>query len=262
MEPRDVAGAIRDLRERSLALFDGLSGAELTVEALPGWTVLDVFRHLATSDHRTVVGGHLLHFLPGRDVDAFERVNDEHVEELRAEDRRAVREELATWGPRLATVTGLVPRPLARLRIPTAFGRVPLAWMGGLRLYDEWVHQWDVTQALDREDPPMDARLRALLAEFHLRALPARPLLGIERRDGVVEVRFRDVDRSPWRFDLRRREFGEFVRFAPTVSVVADVPSWCLVAGARRDWRELAGIEVSGRDGPAAGALLDLVRVV
>lgn len=262
MEPKDVAAAIRRLREQSLALLDGLTDAELTVEALPGWSVLDVFRHVADSDRRTVLGGHLLEFLPGKDMDAFERVNDEHVEALGDAGRREVRDQLATWGPRLATITGLVPGRLAKVTIPTSFGRVPLGWLGGLRLYDEWVHQWDVTRALARPDPPMDDRLRALLAEFQLRALPAGPLQQLRGRDGVVEVRFRDVDRTPWRFDLRRHEFGEFVRAAPTVSVVADVPSWCLLAGARRSWRELAGIEVTGRDEAAAAALLDVVRVV
>lgn len=261
MDPKDVAGAIRRLRAASLTLLDGLADAELTVEALPGWSVLDVFRHLADSDRRTVLGGHLLQFLPGKDLDAFERVNDGHVEEYRA-DRRAVRDDLATWGPRLATVVGLVPARVARLTVPTAFGRVPLSWMGGLRLYDEWVHQWDVLQALDRDDPPMDDQLRDLLAEFQLRALPAGPLRGIDRRDGVIEVRLRDVPRPAWRFDLRRREFGGFVRAAPTVSVVADVPSWCLLAAARQGWRDLPAIEVTGRDQAAAAALLDVVRVV
>ncbi|MBW3659190.1 MAG: maleylpyruvate isomerase N-terminal domain-containing protein [Actinobacteria bacterium] len=262
MEPKDVAAAIRRLREGSLALLDGLTDAELTIEALPGWSVLDVFRHLATSDRGSVLGVHLLHFRPGRDFDAFERVNDDLVAEVRDEARGQVRDDLATWGSRLATITGLVPRPLAKVMIPTAFGRVPLSWMGGLRLYDEWVHQRDVTQALGRPDPPMDDRLRGLLAEFQLRALPGGPLRQVDHRDGVVELRFRDVDRTPWRFDLRRHEFGAFVRAAPTVSVVADVPSWCLLAGARRSWRELPGIEVTGRDEAAAAALLDVVRVV
>lgn len=262
MEPKDVAAAIRRLRDGSLALLDGLTDAELTVEALPGWSVLDVFRHLATSDRGSVLGVHLLHFRPGRDFDAFERVNDDLVEGVRDEARDEVREELATWGSRLATITGLVPGPVARITIPTAFGRVPLSWMGGLRLYDEWVHQWDVTRAVGRPDPAMDDRLRDLLAEFQLRALPAGPLRTLERRDGVVEVRFRDVDRAPWRFDLGRREFGGFVRSAPTVSVVSDVPSWCLLAAARRSWRDLPGIEVSGRDEAAAAAFLDVVRIV
>ncbi|MBW3659535.1 MAG: DinB family protein [Actinobacteria bacterium] len=262
MDPKDIAGAMRRLRARSLELLDGLSDAELTVEAVPGWSVLDVFRHLATSDRGSVLGAHLLHFRAGQDLDDIERLNDELVAGVRQEARAAVRADLATWGSRLATVTGLAPRALARVTIPTAFGRLPLAWMGGLRLYDEWVHQWDVTQAVGRPDPPMDADLRELLAEFQLRALPAGPLRTLDRRDGVVEVRFRDVTRTPWRFDLRRREFGEFVRSAPTVAVVADVPSWCLLAGARRGWRDLPGIEVTGRDEAAAGALLDVVRVV
>jgi uncharacterized protein (TIGR03083 family) len=262
VEPKAVAAVTRRLRQATVELLDDLTADELAVEALPGWTVLDVFRHLADSDRRSVVGDYLLGLLPGRDPDEFERANDDNLERLRCEDRETVRRELAAWGGRLARIVGLTPGPVARVTVPTAFGRVPLVWIATLRPYDEWVHQWDVRQAVRRPEPPMDDQLRTLLAEFQLRALPAAPLRSVDHGDGVVEVRFRDADVPPWRFDLRRREFGAFVRAAPTVSVTADVPSWCLVAGARAGWRELEGIEVSGRDSEAAAAVLDVVRVV
>jgi uncharacterized protein (TIGR03083 family) len=262
VHPSDIATTIRRLRAASIDLFDDLSETELEVEALPGWTVLDVFRHLADSDRGSVLGVHLRQFLPGKDLDAFERINDAELERLRQVGRAEVREELQRWGSRLATVVGVVPPVVGRVPLPTAFGRVPVAWMGALRPYDEWVHQWDVTHALGRDEPPMDPAARSILAEFHLRALPARPLRELTHDRGVVELVFRDAGVPAWRFDLAGQRFGAAVPAAPTVTVTSDVPSWCLVAADRTPWRDLDGVTVEGQDVAAATALLDVVRVV
>lgn len=261
MHPKDIAAAIRRLRAASLALLDRCSDADLELEALPGWTVLDVFRHLADSDRGSVLGGHLVEFLPGRDLLAFERVNDANLERLRGCGRAEVRDELERWGKRLATVVSIVPGRVGRLPIPTAFGRVPLAWMGALRPYDEWVHQWDVSRALGLPDPAMDTPTRDLLAEFQLRALPAGPLRSLPRTEAVVEVRLPDTSLPAWRFDLATHRFGPRVTAPATATVVTDVPTFCLVAGARRPWREL-DVTVDGEDRAAAESLLDVVRVV
>ncbi len=254
LHPKDIGPAISRLRGGTLLLFDRLDDDQLELEALPGWTVADVFRHLADSDRGAVLGGHLLEFLPGKDLDEFERHNDDNLERLRERDRATLRRELEVWGRRLARVVSLVPGPAARLPVPTAFGRLPLGWVAGLRLYDEWVHRWDVAEALDEPEPPMDLPLHDLLAEFQLRALPAGPLREV-RRDGVVEVRV--VDGPVWRFDLARHRFGAHVAAAPTATIRVDVPALCLVAGARVPWRDLAEqgrIEV---DDDAAGSAAD-----
>lgn len=262
LHPRDIAPAISRLRGGTLLTFDRLTDDQLEVEALPGWSVADVYRHLADTDRRSVLGGHLLEFLPGKDLDTFEDHNDANLERLRRRDRATLRRELEVWGRRLARVVGLVPGPAAGTRVPTAFGRVPAGWVACLRLYDEWVHQWDVAQALGEDEPPMDLPLRDLLAEFQLRALPAGPLAAV-RHDGVVEVQV--VDGPVWRFDLARQRFGAHVRAAATSRVRLDVPALQLVAADRVPWRDLAAdgrVDLDDDDAGSGRVLLDACRVV
>ena len=262
LHPRDIGPAISRLRGGSLLLFDRLTDEQLELEALPGWTVADVFRHLADSDRGAVLGGHLLEFLPGKDLDEFERHNDANLARLRERDRATLRHELEVWGRRLSRVVGLVPAPVARVPVPTAFGRLPMGWVACLRLYDEWVHRWDVARVIDDPEPPMDLPLHDLLAEFQLRALPAGPLHEV-RRDAVVEIQV--VDGPVWRFDLARHRFGAHVAAAPTATVRVDVPALCLVAGDRVPWRELADegrIDVDDDAEGAAATVLDACRVV
>lgn len=262
LRPRDTALAITRLRGGSLLVFDRLTDAQFEEPALPGWTVADVFRHLAESDRGAVLGTHLRKFLPGKDLDEFEADNDQELGRLRTVDRATLRRELEVWGRRLSRVVGLVPSPAARLRVPTAFGRVPLGWVTGLRLYDEWVHRWDVAQAIGDPEPPMDLALRGLLAEFQLRGLPAGPL-DRATPGGVVEV---DVSDGPtWRFDLAARRFGRHVRSEPTAHVRLDVPAFCLVAADRVAWPELQAqgrIEVDDDEQGSGAALLSACRVV
>lgn len=262
MRPRELAPAITRLRGGTLLTFDRLTDEQFEVEALPGWTVADVFRHLADADRGSVLGTHLAEFLPGRDLAAYEDHNDANLGRLRSVDRATLRRELEVWGRRLARVVGVVPGPVARVTIPTAFGRVPLGWVAGLRLYDEWVHQWDIARALDEDEPPMDLPLRDLLAEFQLRALPAGPLRGLDA-DGVVEIAV--TDGPVWRFDLEGHQFGANVRATPTASIRLDVGAFCLMAADRVPWRELAdGGRLQVEDDPAGSgaAVLDACRVV
>jgi hypothetical protein len=214
-----------------------------------------------------VLGVHLKNFLPGRSLQTFEKefeaVNDRNLERLRGVDRATLRRELEVWGNRLARIIGLVPAPLARVNVPTAFGRLPLGWLGCLRPYDEWVHRWDIAKAVGQTDPLMDQPIRDLLAEFQLRALPAGPLRDAELPGGVVEVRIEDG--QVWRFDLTRRQFGAHVFAHPTVTIHLGVPDFCLIAANRVTWQdtEAAGrLKIEGDDRAAAEVILELVRVV
>jgi uncharacterized protein (TIGR03083 family) len=265
VHPRTIAAAAGRLREATVAQLDDCDDDQLEVEALPGWTVADVYRHLADSDRGSVLAVHLRHLMSGRSLDDFEEVNDRNVGRRRERwDRDDLRRALIVWGRRLAKVIRAVPAPLARLRVPTAFGTVPVAWLGGLRLYDEWVHQWDVATALDRPVPQMDAPTREVVAEVQLRALTAGPLRDVES-ERTVQITFTDVQAPPWRFDLAAHRAGPDVDSDPHATVTTDVRTFSLVAADRRPWRQArdAGdIEVTGAD-PAVGEwLLDRVRLV
>ena len=191
LHPRDIGPAISRLRGGSLLLFDRLPDEQLELEALPGWTVADVFRHLADSDRGAVLGGHRWSSCRARTSTSSNGTTTPNLARLRERDRATLRHELEVWGRRLSRVVGLVPAPVARVPVPTAFGRLPMGWVACLRLYDEWVHRWDVARVIDDPEPPMDLPLHDLLAEFQLRALPAGPLHEV-RRDAVVEIQVVD----------------------------------------------------------------------
>jgi uncharacterized protein (TIGR03083 family) len=272
--PSELADLVGRLRADSCATLAQLTDAELATPALPGWSVGDVYRHLAASDRSSVTGKLLVHLLPGRAAEELEPVNDELVEELRGRPREELERELEVWGRRFVRLLRSVPRPLATVRVPSAFGTVPLTWLGTLRLYDEWVHQADVAAALGRPEPAMDGPTRDVLGWFQRRALPAEALGRITHDRGVVELDLRDATGPTWRIDLAHRRFGAHVAATPTVRVRAGVAAFCLLAADRRPWQELeqegrieltpgggAG-ELTVDDRRAAEALLDAVRVV
>lgn len=272
-DPRTIAEIAGHLREHTVELFDRLTPEQLETVALPArraggedWTVADVLRHLAESDRQSVLGTHLPHFLPFNDGEAFEDHNDDMIQRLRGVPRPQLRDELLDWGRRLRRIIRLTPEPLSRVKVPTLHGRVALWWLATLRPYDEWVHQEDITRALDLDPPEMDVRTRELLAEFHLRALPAEPLTGIDRREGVVEVAFDDALSQPaWRFDLAAHQYGPRVTATPTVRIETDVPTWTRIAADRTTWKDAEagdGLRIDGDDRAAAEALLEVVRVV
>lgn len=257
---------MRSLRADTLRLFDELSDAQLDAPALPRWTVADVFRHLADSDRGSVLGKHLLEFLPGRDLEGeFQEHNDANLAALRDRDRDHLRRELERWGARMARIVELVPGLVASIRVPTAFGRVPVAWLAGLRLFDEWVHQVDVVAALRLEDRGMRPDLAELLAPWHLVAFEADALARVVGR-GVVEVSFDDAGaRARYRLE-GRRPLPDPSSWSgdPDARIVTDVGSWCLLAADRATVDELCTdgrVKVDG-DEQAARALLDVVRVV
>jgi uncharacterized protein (TIGR03083 family) len=273
--PRQLADVVTQLRADSSATLARLTDADLATPALPGWSVGDVFRHLASSDRSAVTGQLLVHLLPGRQPEELEPANDRLVEELRDLSSDELARELEIWGRRFVRLVRGLPGPLGRVRVPSAFGSVPILWLGTLRAYDEWVHQADVAAALGRPEPQMDAPTRDLLAWFQRRALPAEALGRIRHDRGVVELDLRDASGPTWRIDLANRRFGAHVAAAPTVRIRAGVAAFCLLAADRRDWRTLQGegrleilrvatatTELTSDDREAAEALLDAVRVV
>jgi uncharacterized protein (TIGR03083 family) len=272
--PAELADVVARLRAESSATLARLTDADLATPALPGWSVGDVYRHLASLDRSTVTGQLLVNFLPGRQAEGLEPINDTLVEGLRGLSTEELQRELEVWGRRFVRLVRGLPGPLARVRVPSAFGTVPVIWLGTLRAYDEWVHQADVAAALGRPEPAMDAPTRDLLAWFQRRALPAEALRRVEHDRGVVELDVRDAIGPSWRIDLARRQFGAHVEAAPTVRVRLGITAFCLLAADRQNWRSLEAhgrIEIlpptsavgalSSDDRVAAEALLDAVRV-
>lgn len=269
MHPRDIAAAARTLRAASCELFDRLDAEQRATEVLPGWSAADVFRHLAEADRAVVLLTGLRHYLPKVTIRGMERRNDDGLERLRALPDEQLRRELEDWGRRLAAIIGATPGFVTRVKLPTVYGRVGLDWFAALRVYDEWVHQWDVHQALDlapeHGDPGADETTRAVIAEFLYRELPARGLRDGLSVDGVVQVKLTGSGGVPaWRFDLTARRSGPDVINDPTVSITCDTLTWLLIRSERLDWRDVerdGDLLVEGPARAAAEALLAVVPV-
>jgi hypothetical protein len=263
--PRDVAALAARLRATSCTWFDRLHAAALARPAVAGWSVRDVFVHLATFDRAAVTGRLAPSLLGASRPEELEPFADHLVAEGRGIDDEQLRRDLRVWGARLRRLVAALPGRLGTVAVPSSFGPVPLVWLSCLRVYDEWVHQVDVARALGDPEPVMDAPTRAALAWFQRRALPVTALPAIGPRSGVVAVTVRDAPGPTWRIDLGGRRFGALVAAAPTVEVAFTTAAWCLVAADRDRWaalEEQGTIDIVGEDRPAAAALLDAIRVV
>lgn len=262
MKTRDIAAVAWSLRAASLARLDSLTDVELETPALPGWTVADVYRHLAASDRGSVLGSTLLGLRGSEDVESFETSNDATLTRLRAAPRDVLRRELEVWGRRLTRLIRWAPAPLAGIRVPIVFGRVPLWWVACLRPYDEWVHQHDVAVALGERAPEMDLPTRRLVALFLLEGIASTTLPQIDDGHGVVEVRFVDVAGVVSRYDLGRGEAGGELSATPDATVEVDVPGLTLVASRRVTCDDLGDRLVVTGDRDTADALLQVIWIV
>lgn len=261
MDTRDIAAVSASLRAATVRQLDACTDEQLETDALPGWTVADVYRHLLASDREIVLAKHLTDFLPQKDIDELEAGNDRSLEAYRHLSRDEIRAGLEVWGRRLRRIFTLTPGPLARLRAPILFGRLPLWWLATLRPYDEWIHQHDVASALGQPEPPMDLPTRRILGRFLLVGVAGSTLPTVKGQEGVIEFRLTDIEMRPYRYDLGRNRAGNDLDGPPDAVVTLDVPSFCLAASERRSWDEAGSVEITG-DRAVADRLLDAIRIV
>lgn len=257
---RAVVDEVRAQRRRTLALFEDLTDAQWETIVTPRWRVREVAAHLITTDEGALTGRFFAIGLRAVPISEVERWNDEQVRRWADRPIPALLHGLDVWGRRTARALAL---PIASARVPSPFGKVSFSWLGGMRVYDEWVHGEDVRRALGLpadDDPTTLAPVaRQLFAAIPVQTLPR---IHADAR-GDVTVSFRGLDIDPFGIDLTHRRFGTALGGRGT-RIDADPAALVMCAAGRDRWRDA---EARGRlliDGERAPAetFLDALLVV
>ncbi len=259
-DKREVVGAVRAQRARTIAVLEDLTEEQWEREVLPRWRVREVAAHLVTTDASSLMGNVLArHQLP---MAAVETWNDEKVPSWADRPVPVLMQGLDRWGRRLSRAISLAPELIARRKLPTKFGRVSLLWLAMLRVYDEWVHGEDVRRGLELPaDDQVDVvrpAARFLFAGIPLQTLPEIP----SDASGTATLSYTDLDLPPLGIDLGTRQYG--LGLSADAHVEGPASALIMVAAGRDSWRdaEAAGrLQVTG-DRKAAETLLDVLRVV
>jgi len=121
------------------------------------------------------------------------------------------------------------------------------------RAFETWIHADDIRLAIGRPtDPPPAAHLR-VLADLHIRSLPAAlRLSGRDRPGHGARIRLTGLVREEWFISLSRDTAADAAR--PSVTITADALEFCYLAANRRTL-EAVPHTVTGDDGVAADLL-------
>ena len=205
MNKDEILRAVVFERRRTLRLLRPMRADSFdAATALPGWRVREVVAHLITTDIAAITG-RLLPVVFSSSTDRLEAWNDHQVGKWAGRPIPELLVGLERWGRRFARFARLLPEPLFRLRLPSAWGKQPGGMMIWIRAYDEWVHRQDIRRALGMADDEVDL---APVAEFLLRAIGYSTLPKLASERGEVTVSLTGAPLSEWRFDLGRGRSG------------------------------------------------------
>lgn len=268
-DPAGRAPEIRHLVQQWKRLDELLAGLKkdqwTTPTALPGWTVRDVVAHVAGTEH-------MLAGEPVPDVEIplaareyvhnpIGELNERFVQEARS---LSVEDAFADFREIVAERTAqLADMSAADLETETdsPVGRVPYSRFMGVRVFDCWVHEDDIRQAIGMQHHLGGDVGRFASGEI-VRALPRIVGKKAGAPDGS-RVRFRVTGEAD--ADLRLStdvvvsgraalaEVDEAVE--PTVELVFDSPTFVRASTGRAAAEPGAGVEITG-DGELGRAVL------
>ena len=266
MTKAEIVRGIRAERRSTLELLGSLepSGWD-TPTALPGWRVREVAAHLITTDRASLLGLNLLAVLTS--MDRLEAWNEGQVPKWAGRPIADLLLGLARWGRRFARLAELLPAPLYRLPVPSAWGRTRGGAILAMRVFDEWVHRQDVRRALGMPDEDVDL---TPAAETLLEVIGHDLARWEPTGEGVVEVSLEGVPLPEWRYDLSRRTGWPVDAVAgadadePRATVRAPGPDFIMAAAGRTPFDELAerGTLTIRGDEHLGRAFLRRVRIV
>jgi uncharacterized protein (TIGR03083 family) len=261
-DKKEMVAALRAQRAETLAVLEDLTETQWSTEIVPRWRTREVAAHLVSTDQASVNGTYLTWGFRPRPMSSIEEWNDHAVAKWADRPVPELLRALDKYGRRFARLLSLPPRRLSNLALPTPFGKVSTAWLGMLRVYDEWVHVEDIRRALSLPTDDSSERLRPA-ATFLLAGIPIQTLPDVPAgAGGTVEIGFTDVEAPKLGIDLGTRRFG--VGLSSDAQISGSAASLIMVAAGRDRWRETeeAGrLDITG-DRKAAEALLDVLRVV
>jgi uncharacterized protein (TIGR03083 family) len=266
LDKNEVVSAMREQRARTLALFRAIPETDWERIVVPRWRLREVAAHLVTTDEGALTG-RLLTAGFSRDgaqaVSKIEAWNDRQVSRWADRPIPELLRGLEVWAKRMERLAGVVPQGIVNRGLPTPFGRVSLAWLASMRIYDEWVHIEDVRRAygLPSDDDRTSLRPigRQLLAGLPIQTIPRVPA----GARGRVSLAMSDIDLPALGFDLGGHRYGLGVE-GSDARITGSVAGIAMVAARRDPWQdaETAGaLKVEG-DRTAAEALLDALLLV
>ncbi|MRH88890.1 maleylpyruvate isomerase family mycothiol-dependent enzyme [Nocardia sp. SYP-A9097] len=146
-----ITAALSDQWDALTRLVDGLPEDRFRVSTpLPGWTVFDVLAHVIGTE--SMLAGE-----PTPDLDVsgehirndIGALNEKWVESLRPLAGSQLLERfLEVTGGRLKTLAGLSPEAWAK-SVPSPVGMTPYGRFMRIRLFDCWMHELDIADALE-----------------------------------------------------------------------------------------------------------------
>lgn len=259
-----VIDAVARQRARTLAMLHPLSEEQWNTEALPGWRVREVIGHLVASDEGALTGRMLRMGLRPTDdggLAAVEAWNETQVHRWSDRPTAEIVAGLEKWGRRSVRAFKAAPAAVLRRRIPLPFGKVPMLYLGELRVLDEWVHEQDIRRALTLDDTP-DLASVAAAARMMIDVAPYQTPVRIpDGVTGTVSLTFDGADVPPLFCDLATKTF-RLDGGSVDATVTARAAEIVMIAAGRDQWRdhEAAGaIKIQG-DRAAAETLLDALR--
>lgn len=267
----EVLGAVRRQRARTVALAESLTTQQWETIALPGWRVREVIGHLVSSDEGALklrmfrVG---IRPQPGGAIDAIEQWNETQVRRWSEKPVADLINGLRVWGRRGTGIFTPIPEFVLQRRVPLPFGKVPLLFLGQIRVFDEWVHEQDIRRALSL--PGVDTQCTRSAARAMLEvAVTQTPAAIPDGAAGRVVLQVDAPGIPPLQVDLaaKRVEIGARTRTPDATvdaTVTADPAALMMVASGRDQWRDakLAGAFKIEGSRPIAEQFLDVLKAV
>ncbi len=253
-------------REAILAVARGITADEwLLPSACEGWTVRDVFGHMACTLHGVIDPA----FLPDA-TGGTEKSMEPAVAERRAWPIEAVLDEYETYSEQAADVFASVQEPpLSETKLAMGeLGTHPLSILPSTFLFDGYTHLRNDILApngsIDRPQPPRDEmRLRPTI-EWMLAGLPwmcADALAGIV--DRPITLVLDGPGGGPWTLapggDDGRVALTEDAGRDSAATVSSTDHDFVIWATRRAPWRDL--VKVEGDDAYAA-RVLDAIKII
>ncbi len=266
----EVLEAVARQRARTVALARSLTPQQWESIILPGWRTREVLGHLIASDAGGLTGRMLFVGLRNRGDGGIAAIEAWNEKVVRSWSERPVEKLIAgleAWGRRIGRVFKATPAAILNRRIPMPFGKVPILWLGQVRVLDEWIHEQDIRRALSLP-PDHDAAAVVAAARMMLDVIPQQtpPRMPAGQR-GRVALRIDGIDLPPYVADLAARTvgFGRHVDGAaaePDATITADPAVLMMVASGRDPWRDAeqtGAIKIEGTRA-AAEVFLDALR--